>query len=163
VLLGAFARVDVEAAATGAVFLTFYVAPGVTLHATDTAKLADGAFVRSHVGALLSPPFDEARLDDLGATSDVAISVDGRDGLGQAALDVNLSGLGWVAVSASGPVNLRVRAPESVLVTTRAPLLPFEKLRATAAKFTGGKLVRTGAAKGKKRKNRKAPGRKKRG
>ena len=69
--------------------------------------------------------------------------------------------MGWVAVTASrGPCALTVHAPPDVLVTERDPLLPFEKLRATAATFTGGRVLRN--QKKKKPKNRRAPGRKQR-
>ena len=43
VLLGALGRVDVIASELGAFFLTFYVAPGLTLHPTSTANVDDAS------------------------------------------------------------------------------------------------------------------------
>jgi len=62
VCLGSLARVELVSGRP--FFLTFFVAAGVTVHGTP-APGAD-AFARRHAGGLLSPPFDAARLDDLG-------------------------------------------------------------------------------------------------
>ena len=65
VLLGGLARVEVVDAPLGAFFLTFYVAPTLTLHPTSS-KNADAAFREKHAGGLLSPPFDSERVAELG-------------------------------------------------------------------------------------------------
>ena len=64
---------------------------------------------------------------------------------------MTLAGLGWLAVYGSGRCSLRVSALPGVAVATREPLLPFEDLRRTTAKFTGGRVLRgQSKAKGKK-------------
>ena len=149
VLLGGLARVEVVDAPLGAFFLTFYVAPTLTLHPTS-AKNADAAFREKHAGGLLSPPFDSERVAELGDFESHTVEIDGR-GFEGAAADVTLAGLGWLAVYGSGRCSLRVSALPGVAVSTREPLLPFEDLRRTTAKFTGGRVLRgQSKAKGKK-------------
>ena len=133
----------------GAFFLTFYVAPTLTLHPTSS-KNADAAFREKHAGGLLSPPFDSERVAELGDFESHTVEIDGR-GFEGAAADVTLAGLGWLAVYGSGRCSLRVSALPGVAVATREPLLPFEDLRRTTAKFTGGRVLRgQSKAKGKK-------------
>ena len=67
------AQVD---APLGAFFLTFYVAPTLTLHPTSS-KNADAAFREKHAGGLLSPPFDSERVAELGAFEHHVVNVDG--------------------------------------------------------------------------------------
>ena len=156
VLLGGLARVDLADADLGAFFLTFFVSPNLKLHPTDP-KHVDEAYLAKHVGDLLSPPFDADRLADLPPPVAHAFDVDGA-GFDRAAVDIALAGLGWFSVTGSGRCRVVVHAPDGVLVDARDPLLPFENLKATSAKFTGGRVVqKRGAA----NKNKRAPGKKK--
>ena len=149
VLLGALARVELLESERGAFFFTFFTAPGLTLHPTDP-KRADRAYLEQHAGGLLSPPFDASRLDELGDLERHEFTIRGA-GFERAAADVTLAGLGWLAVYGSGRCSLRVSALPGVAVSTREPLLPFEDLRRTTAKFTGGRVLRgQSKAKGKK-------------
>lgn len=150
VMLGGLAKVEMAEAPQGAFFLTFYVAPTLTLHPT-AAKNADAAFTAKHAGGLLSPPFDADRVAELGAFDTHVVDIEGR-GFIEAAADVTLAGLGWLVVYGSGRCSLKISALPGVAVATREPLLPFEDLRRTTAKFTGGRVLRGQAKKGKKNK-----------
>lgn len=50
----------------------------------------------------------------------------------QAAADIVIAGLGWVAVTGSGTCRIRVRVPTGTLVDTRPPLMPYEARYSTA-------------------------------
>ena len=156
VLLGALARVELLESERGAFFFTFFTAPGLTLHPTDP-KRADRAYLEQHAGGLLSPPFDASRLDELGDPDRHELAIRGA-GFERAAADVTLAGLGWFTVTGSGDCRIAVSAPRGVLVDLRDPLLPFEKLKAATAKFTGGRVVQK---KGPGKKNKRPPGKKK--
>lgn len=81
------------------------------------------------------------------------------DGFGwkEAAADVTLRGLGWVAVTGAGTAQIRVSVPKGIGVTVRPPLMPFDVWEATA-KYTGGRAVRK-SGKTKSGKRRKGVGR----
>ena len=96
VLLGGLARVEfIEGRPF---FLTFFVAPGVKVHPTSAQGDKADTFVRAHIGALLSPPASEERLDALGELTSHDIQISGR-GWQEASCDIVLSGLGWFSVT----------------------------------------------------------------
>ena len=138
VLLGGVARVHML---TGRPFLfTFYLANAVRLHPTDSAKVE--AVLAKHAGGLLAPPASFERLAELGEFGRHEIHVPGR-GWDEAALDVVLPGLGWVAVTGAGECTIAVELPQPTTPRTREPLIPSEKgkgARASMVKFTGSKL-----------------------
>ena len=122
------------------------------MHPTDASKADD--FVRKHVGELLVPPLSPGpeRLEQLGMFEDHVITVEGT-GWKEAAADIALTGLGWVAVTGAGSATIKVSVPSSVGISLRPPLMPFDIWDSTA-RYTGGRSVRksTKSASGKRRK-----------
>ena len=53
--------------ALGAFFLTFYVAPTLTLHPTSSSRKSRRGVPREARGRPLSPPFDSEKSGELGA------------------------------------------------------------------------------------------------
>mmetsp|Transcript_16818 Transcript_16818/g.36437 ORF Transcript_16818/g.36437 Transcript_16818/m.36437 type:complete len:654 (-) Transcript_16818:297-2258(-) len=135
VLLGGLARVSVH---SGLPFLfTFYMANSISIHPTATDKV--DAVLEKHLGGLLDPPSSIERLGELGEFGEELFSVKGR-GWNEAAMDVVLPGLGWVAVTGCGSCEVSVRMPNPIRALTREPLLPSESTKKTMVKFTGSKL-----------------------
>ena len=151
---------------------TVYVSGGITIHVTNAAKLDtdDGAgmreFYQKHAGTLVTPPFSYERYVELGLGRGGGMTFDlkGR-GWDEACDDIVLPGLGWVAVTGAGDVQVRVmvagievtekekqltanqadaedasRAREAreerVLPFAREPLMPLDA-RASMRKFHG--------------------------
>lgn len=131
--LGGLARIDVLEGKP--FFFTVFVSPNVKVH----PGRMDGApeFLTKHVGGLLTPPFDNKRLEEMGRWTAKTFTTNG-EGWKKAAVDVVLSGVGWVALTGSGSIRLRVNTPYGMGVFTRDALMPFE-VQAGASKYTGGR------------------------
>lgn len=147
--LGALARIEVVEGKP--FFFSAFVSSGIKVHA-GRAENADD-FTARHVGDLLFPPLSKERLEELGEWSSKTFTAEG-EGWKRAALDIVLSGLGWVAVTGVGSIRLKVCAPKGVGVFTRDALMPFELATTGAAKYTGSYAVNTREAKKSARKRK---------
>lgn len=132
--------------------LTFFVANDIKLHPTDSDK-ADH-IIEKHTGKMLTPPL-EKREKIKWENHDIEI-----DGAGwkEAAADITLRGLGWVAVTGAGKANVRVTVPKGIGVAVRPPLMPFDVWE-VASRYTGGKAIRKVTKKKYGSKRRKGVGR----
>ncbi|KAL9180348.1 hypothetical protein ACHAXT_008318 [Thalassiosira profunda] len=155
VLVGGLAKIEVIGDTKPFLF-TFFVANDIKLHPTDSERADD--FVAKHVGTLLTPPLEPGpeRLEEIGEFEYHEIEVKG-EGWKQAAADITLRGLGWVAVTGAGTAKIRVGVPKGIGITVRPPLMPFDVWEATA-KYTGGRAVRK-SGKSRSGKRRKGVGR----
>eukprot|EP00177_Eucheuma_denticulatum_P006089 GFKZ01011102.1.p1 GENE.GFKZ01011102.1~~GFKZ01011102.1.p1 ORF type:complete len:646 (+),score=82.36 GFKZ01011102.1:322-2259(+) len=135
IYIGALARIEVVEGK--AFFFTCFFSPKVKLHPGRAENSAE--FARQHVGGLLTPPYSEEGLEQLGEWTTKTFSMVG-EGWRKASVDVVFSGLGWIAVTGPGPVKLRVCVPQGVGVFTREPLMPFEA-QTGVSKYTGTRAV----------------------
>ncbi len=155
VLVGGLAKVEVIGDSKPFLF-TFFVANDIKLHPTDSSRADD--FIRNHAGELLTPPLAPGpeRMAEIGEFDSHVIDIDGA-GWKEAAADITLSGLGWVAVTGAGNVQVKVSVPKGIGISVRPPLMPFD-IWEVAAKYTGSKAVRK-STKSKTGKRRKGVGR----
>lgn len=135
---------------------TFFVANDIKLHVTSSAK-AD-AFISKHAGKMLTPPLEPGaeRMANLGEFDTHIVDIEGL-GWKEAAADITLTGLGWVAVTGAGSVKVKVSVPKGIGIAVRPPLMPFD-IWEVAAKYTGSRAVRK-SSKSKTGKRRKGVGR----
>jgi hypothetical protein len=151
VLVGGLARIEVIGDSKPFLF-TFYVANDIKLHPTDSSKADD--FVAKHAGKFLTPPLEPGpeRIAQLGEPDEHVLDIEGV-GWKEAAADITLTGLGWVAVTGAGTAHIRLTVPKGIRVAVRPPLMPFD-IWETTAKYTGGRAIRksTKSATGKRRK-----------
>ena len=148
-LVGGLAKIELIGDCKPFLF-TFFVANEIKLHMTNSAKADE--FTAKHVGKLLTPPLEpgQERMDEMGGFEYHEIDIKG-EGWKQAAADITLRGLGWVAVTGAGVAKVRVGVPKGIGITVRPPLMPFDVWEATA-KYTGGRAVRkSGKSRGGKR------------
>lgn len=138
-LVGGLAKIELIGDCKPFLF-TFFVANEIKLHMTDSTKADE--FTSNHVGKMLTPPLEPGpeRLEDIGEFEYHEIEVQG-EGWKQAAADITLRGLGWVAVTGAGTAKVRIGVPKGIGITVRPPLMPFDVWEATA-KYTGGRAVR---------------------
>lgn len=59
----------------------------------------------------------------------------------EAAADIALTGLGWVAVTGPGNAKVKISVPEGMGVSVRPPLMPFDIWDSTS-KYTGAHATR---------------------
>lgn len=139
VLVGGLAKIEVIGDSKPFLF-TFFVANDIKLHPTDSSR-AD-AFAAKHAGTLLTPPLESGpkRMEEIGEFDSHVIDVDGA-GWKEAAADIALTGLGWIAVTGAGRVKLRISVPKGIGISVRPPLMPYD-IWEVAAKYTGAKAVR---------------------
>jgi hypothetical protein len=150
VLVGGLAKIELVGDSRPFLF-TFYVANGIKLHPTDSSKADE--FIKKNIGEMLVPPLGGLeRLDQLGEFESHIIDVEGA-GWKEAAADISLTGLGWIAVTGVGVASVKVSVPKGVVVSLRPPLMPFDVWESTA-RYTGSRAVRktTKTKYGKKRK-----------
>jgi hypothetical protein len=89
----------------------------------------------------LTPPLGGAeRLESLGEFEDHVVDIEGT-GWKEAAADITLTGLGWVAVTGAGTATVKISVPKGIGVSVRPPLMPFDIWEA-AARYTGTHAVR---------------------
>lgn len=139
VLIGGLAKIELIDDSKPFLF-TFFVANGIKLHPTESTKADD--FIKRHAGGMLTPPFPPGpeRMDQIGAFGAHVIKIEGV-GWKEAAADIALTGLGWVAVTGAGIANVRISVPSGIRVSVRPPLMPFDIWESTA-RYTGGRSVR---------------------
>lgn len=149
--MGGLAKIEVIGDSKPFLF-TFFVANDIKLHPTDSSRADD--FVEKHAGGMLTPPLPPGpeRLREMGEFTEHVIDIEGM-GWKEAAADITLTGLGWVAVTGAGTATVKVSVPEEVGISVRPPLMPFD-IWETTAKYTGGRAVRksTKLPSGKRRK-----------
>eukprot|EP00181_Compsopogon_caeruleus_P002023 CAMPEP_0184687484 /NCGR_PEP_ID=MMETSP0312-20130426/26552_1 /TAXON_ID=31354 /ORGANISM="Compsopogon coeruleus, Strain SAG 36.94" /LENGTH=588 /DNA_ID=CAMNT_0027143681 /DNA_START=26 /DNA_END=1792 /DNA_ORIENTATION=+ len=133
--IGGLARIDLLEGK--AFFFTTFLSGGIKIHPSKTEGADE--FLQKHAGSLLTPPFDSARLKNFGAWGSKTFRVSGV-GWKKAAVDIVLSGLGWISVTGVGDISVRVTSPNVVGVFQRPPLMPFE-IEKGASRFTGGSFV----------------------
>jgi 30S ribosome assembly GTPase len=119
-------------------FFTAFVSSDVKVHPGRTEDAEE--FTMRHVGEMLTPPYNADRLEELGEWSSKTFTAEGQ-GWKRAALDVVLSGLGWVSVTGAGNCRLRVCTPKGVGVFTRDALMPFEVKTSGVGKYTGTRTI----------------------
>lgn len=156
VLVGGLAKIELVGDCKPFLF-TFFVANEIKLHPTDSAKADE--FTEKHVGNLLTPPLalpGNERMAEIGEFEYHDIDIEGN-GWKEAAADITLRGLGWVAVTGPGTAKVRIGVPKGIGVSVRPPLMPFDVWEATA-KYTGGRAVRK-SGKSRSGKRRKGVGR----
>ena len=134
VLVGGLARIHVVRGRP--FYFTFHLANAVTIHPTATEKVS--GVLDEHIGSLLSPPASAERLAEMGEFERQHFELEGR-GWNDAAADIVLPGLGWVAVTGSGDIGVVVEVPRPVRVFTREPLLQTSAKR-SSVKFDGSVL-----------------------
>ena len=112
----------------------------IKLHPTKIEKAND--FVQKHVGEMLTPPLPPGpeRMEEIGQFEEHVIDIDGV-GWKEAAADVTLTGLGWVAVTGAGTAKVKISVPKGIGIAVRPPLMPYD-IWETTAKYTGGRSVR---------------------
>ena len=156
VLVGGLAKIELIGDSRPFLF-TFFVANDIKLHPTDSSR-AD-SFTAKHAGTLLTPPLKPGpeRMEEIGEFDSHTIEIDGA-GWKEAAADITLTGLGWVAVTGAGRAKVKISVPKGVGISLRPPLMPFD-IWEVAAKYTGAKAVRK-PSKSKTGKRRRGVGRK---
>jgi hypothetical protein len=153
VLVGGLAKIEVIGDSRPFLF-TFFVANDIKLHPTDSARADE--FIEKHAGGMLTPPLGEGRMAQLGEFDSHVVDIEGT-GWKEAAADIALTGLGWVAVTGAGSVKVKVSMPKGIGISVRPPLMPFDVWE-VAAKYTGSRAVRK-SSKSKTGKRRKGVGR----
>ena len=155
VLVGGLAKIEVVGDCKPFLF-TFFVSNEIKLHPTDSSKAEE--FIAKHAGTMLTPPLEPGseRVEQIGEFESHTIDIDGA-GWKEAADDITLRGLGWVAVTGAGTATVKVSVPKDIGVSVRPPLMPFDVWEATA-KYTGGRSVRK-SGKSKSGKRRRGVGR----
>jgi hypothetical protein len=136
VLVGGLAKIEVIGEDTKPFLFTFFVANEIKLHPTDSDRSEE--FVNKHLGGMLTPPLEKREESWEWEHHDVDI-----DGAGwkEAAADITLRGLGWVAVTGAGTAKVRITVPKGIGVAVRPPLMPFDVWE-VASRYTGGRAVR---------------------
>lgn len=151
VQVGGLARISVIGDSKPFLF-TFFVANQIKLHPTSVDKVDE--FVAKHTGEMLTPPLPPgpARMAQIGEFETHVVEIEGQ-GWKEAAADITLTGLGWVAVTGAGPALVEVRVPKGIGVQVRPPLMPYDMWE-VAAKYTGNRAIRksTKSFSGKRRK-----------
>lgn len=145
IFLGGLARIDIMQGRP--FFFTVFVSSNVKVHPGKIEGAKE--FGTKHCGGLLTPPFTNERLNDLGQWTSKTFTAEG-EGWKRASLDIVLSGLGWVSVTGPGSVKLRVNAPQGMGVFTRSALMPFEA-RAGVSRYTGSRALNKRAMSSRKK------------
>jgi len=155
VLVGGLAKIEVIGDSKP-FLLTFFVANEIKLHPTDSSRADE--FTSKHAGKILTPPLEPGpkRMAEIGEFDSHTLEIDGA-GWREAAADISLTGLGWIAVTGAGRAKLKISVPKGIGISVRPPLMPFD-IWEVAAKYTGAKAVRK-ASKSKTGKRRKGVGR----
>jgi hypothetical protein len=91
-------------------------------------------------------------MEEIGEFEDHIVDIQGA-GWKEAAADISLTGLGWVAVTGAGTAQVKISVPKGIGVSVRPPLMPFDIWK-VASKYTGSRAVRKSSklANGKRRK-----------
>lgn len=138
-MVGGLARIEVIGDSKPFLF-TFFVANEIKLHPTSTERADD--FIKKHAGSMLTPPFEPGaeRMEQIGEFESHVFDIDGA-GWKEAAADITLTGLGWVAVTGAGTAKVKLSVPKGIGVSVRPPLMPFDVWE-VASKYTGSRATR---------------------
>ena len=152
VMIGGLAYVGVVGESRS-FFLSVFVSNDIKIHKTDLSKAEEVR--RKHAGELLQPPLPPGpeRIEEIGEFEHHVIDIKGS-GWKEAAADIALTGLGWIAVTGAGDAQIQVSVPKGIAVSVRPPLMPFD-IRDSTARYTGGRSVRSG---GRRRRGGGVPG-----
>ena len=95
---------------------TFFVANEIKLHLTDSTRADE--FTAKHAGKMLTPPLepDPEPIEEIGEFEYHYTDING-DGWKQAADDITLLGLSWVAVTGVGTAHVRIGVPKDIGIT----------------------------------------------
>lgn len=139
VQVGGLARISVIGDSKPFLF-TFFVANQIKLHPTDINRADE--LVEKHAGDMLTPPLapGRERMEQIGEFEAHVVEIQGA-GWKEAAADITLTGLGWVAVTGAGIAEIEIRVPKGIGVQVRPPLMPYDMWEVTA-KYTGSRAVR---------------------
>ena len=139
VLVGGLARIELIGDSKPFLF-TFFVANDIKLHPTDVSRADD--FVQKHIGEMLTPPLQPGleRLEQMGEFEEHVVDIQGM-GWKEAAADIALTGLGWVAVTGAGSAKVKISVPKGIGISVRPPLMPYD-IWETTARYTGSRAVR---------------------
>ncbi|KAL7569197.1 hypothetical protein ACA910_016757 [Epithemia clementina (nom. ined.)] len=141
ILIGALARVALIGDSRP-FFFSVFVSNEIKIHQSDLAK--SDAVRAKHAGGMLQPPLGgPERLDEIGEWEHHEITINGT-GWKEAAADIALTGLGWIAVTGAGDAMVQISVPKGIAVSVRPPLMPFD-VRDSTAKYTGSRAVRNTA------------------
>lgn len=156
VLVGGLAKVEVIGDTKPFLF-TFFVANEIKLHPTSSDKSDE--FIKAHAGTMLTPPFEPGteRMEQIGEFESHIFDIEGS-GWKEAAADITLTGLGWVAVTGAGTAKIKLSVPKGIGVAVRPPLMPFDVWE-VASKYTGSRATRKIGKKTKSGKRRRGVGR----
>lgn len=155
-MVGGLAKIEVIGDSKPFLF-TFFVANDIKLHPTSSDRAED--FIKKHAGGMLTPPLEPGaeRMEELGQFDTHIFDIDGV-GWKEAAADITLTGLGWVAVTGAGTVKVKLSVPKGIGISVRPPLMPFDVWE-VASKYTGSRATRKVPKKSKSGKRRKGVGR----
>jgi hypothetical protein len=79
-------------------------------------------------------------MEELGKFEEHVLMIEGV-GWKEAAADISLTGLGWIAVTGAGKATVKVSVPNGIGVSVRPPLMPYD-IWESAASYTGNRAVR---------------------
>lgn len=111
----------------------------IKLHLTSSEQ-AD-AFLDSHAGTSITPPFHPERRHMLPLNQTEEFEIEGK-GWEMASTDIVIAGLGWVSVTGAGSCKVRVSVPEGTRVDTRDALMPFDTWQHMSV-YTGTSIRKT--------------------
>ena len=121
ILLGGLARVDYVSGPP--IYFTLFVSPDIHIHTCKTDKAAE--LLQKHTGTLFVPPLNVPRPAPIPPQTKKEWLIDGKS-FKESTADIVFAGLGWVAVTGTGRIEVDSWAPEGVGMTIRDPLMPFE-------------------------------------
>lgn len=138
VLIGGLAKVEVKEDSKP-FLLTFYISNDIKLHLTDSSKAHE--FIEKHIGEVLFPPLPPGleRMKQIGDWESHDLEINGN-GWKEAAADISIRGLGWVAITGAGIARIRVSVPSNIGISVRPPIMPYD-IWDSAASFTGSRAV----------------------
>eukprot|EP00742_Colponemidia_sp_Colp-10_P011756 GILJ01013110.1.p1 GENE.GILJ01013110.1~~GILJ01013110.1.p1 ORF type:complete len:563 (-),score=71.37 GILJ01013110.1:207-1895(-) len=136
-LIGALVRLDVIEG--DAPLVTCFFSNKITLHITSTNRVTE--VLEKHAGTMLHPPNSEADVKALGPFVTKRYEIECLSTRHSAA-DIEIAGLGWVAVGGKGRVVVDIHVPEGVQTFQREPLLPDELYNRGITKFFGTSIRR---------------------
>ena len=103
-------------------FCSHSSSPMTSSYTLLTRQRADD-YISKHIGTLLTPPLEPGaeRLEQLGEFESHVIQIEG-EGWKQAAADITLRGLGWVAVTGAGTAQVKISVPNGIGDISKASL-----------------------------------------
>lgn len=105
-------------------FFTIFSSKEITVHVTENHRVQD--LINNHAGKLIMPPFHINKLKEFSITDEKYPFKLRGDGWMRSSHDIVFPGLGWVAITGVGEIDLSVQCMEGMKPVLRSPLLPFE-------------------------------------